>query len=535
MTSSTTQYLQLQATKPHGGFVFLTVLQLCLLWWLYRTRRIQLRDYRIWHACHEMVARRCQLAPNQDPEYTLTELHKLVGGVGGAHLRASLRRLEALGLLTWSRTRITFATSVEDLHGVEQLTDFHTMLAVVAQAPQRRVPVSRQTLRLIAGGCAIAMIATMLGHLLRCLYYHTRPHRCVSGGWCKLSWIAEVFRINLRNVKSARRHLAALGWLQILPVPQYTLNRWGSYVQVSLTWERTARDAQASITIVQTPALTALLAPVSTPTGSPPPAGFSTIQEPPPSIHYEPLRDFKHQKPAPAADPIPPPPHPQHHPEPAGGEPISGVYKQGKKKPLTQHSASLSPTLRHIVPEDLQDTSRLLALFEQAQREGLIGKSDSERLTFVSLAEHARVVGAQNPCGLFAELLRRGRWHFITESDEAVAHQRLKAHLYGRSSQRQWLPQPQALQPELSKDAAIVRYLQTHLARAGLQGDVFALVHREDPSWTRERWDDAVLELAQAKRTWQQANDLNRLGSMRALEACPTSVVSGMDNNYDGT
>src|SRR5439155_4334580 len=208
------------------------------------------------------------------------------------------------------------------------------------------------------------------------------------------------------------------------------------------------------------------------------------------------------------------------HRERRGG-PLAGVYQQGKKKPLAQHSASLSPTLRHIVPEDLQDTSRLLALFEQAQREGLVGKSDGERLTFVSLAEHARVVGAQNPCGLFAELLRRGRWHFITESDEAVAHQHLKAHLYGRSTQGQWLPQPPALQPELSKDAAIVRYLQTHLARAGLQGDVFALVHREDPSWTRERWDDAVLERAQAKRTWQQANDLNRLGSMSALEACP--------------
>jgi hypothetical protein len=531
MTSSTTQYLQLQATKPYGGFVFLTVCQLCLLWWLYRTRRIQLRDYRIWHACHEMVARRCQLAPNQDPAYTLTELHTLVGGVGGAHLRASLRRLEALGLLTWSRTRITFATSVEDLHGVEPLKDFHTMLAVVAQAPQRRVPVPRQTLRLIAGGCAMAMIATMLGHLLRCLYYHTQPHRCVSGGWCKLSWIAEVFRINPRNVKSARRHLAALGWLQLLPVPQYTLNRWGSYVQVSLTWERTARDAQASITTVPTPALTTLLTPGSPPTESPPPAGFSTTQEPPPSMHYEPLRDFKHQKPAPPADPIPP----QQHPEPAGSGPLTGVYQQGKNKPLVQQSASLSPTLRHIVPEDLQDTSRLLALFEQAQRDGLIGKSDVARLTFVSLAEHARVVGAQNPCGLFAELLRRGRWHFITESDEAVAHQRLKAHLYGRSRQGPCLPQPQALQPELSKDAAIVRYLQTHLARAGLQVDVFALVHREEPSWTRERWDAAVLELAQAKRTWQRANDLNRLGSLSALEAYPTSVVSCTENEYDGT
>jgi hypothetical protein len=75
---------------------------------------------------------------------------------------------------------------------------------------------------------------------------------------------------------------------------------------------------------------------------------------------------------------------------------------------LAQQSASLSPTLRHIVPEDLQDTARLLALFEHAQREGLIGKSDGERLTFISLAEHARVVGTQNPCGLFAEILRRG-------------------------------------------------------------------------------------------------------------------------------
>jgi hypothetical protein len=535
MTSSTTQYLQLQAQKPHGGFVFLTVLQLCLLWWLYRTRRIQLRDYRIWHACHEMVARRCQLAPNQPPEYTLTELHKLVGGVGGTHLRASLRRLEALGLLAWSSTRIAFATSVEELHGVEQLMDFHTMLAVVAQAPQRRVPVPRQTLRLIAGGCAIAMIATMLGHLLRCLYYHTRPHRCVSGGWCKLSWIAEVFRINLRNVKAARHHLAALDWLQILPVPQYTRNRWGSYVQVSLTWERAARDAQAPFTTVHTPTPTAPLPPVSTPTGAPPPAGFSTTHEPPPSIHCEPLQDFKHQNPAPPAGPIPLPPQPQQQPVPASGGRLTGVFQQGKKKPLVQQSASLSPTLRHIVPEDLQDTSRLLALFEQAQSEDLIGKSDSERLTFVSLAEHARVVGAQNPCGLFAELLRRERWHFITESDEAVAHQRLKVHLYGRSSQAQGLPPPHAAQPELSKDAAIVRYLQTHLARAGFQGDVFALVHREDPSWTRERWDAAVLELAQAKRTWQQAHDLNRLGSMSALEACPTSVVSCTENDDDGT
>ena len=78
------------------------------------------------------------------------------------------------------------------------------------------------------------------------------------------------------------------------------------------------------------------------------------------------------------------------------------------------------PTLHHIVPDDLQDTARLLTLFAQAHTQGLIGKSDSERLTFLALAEHAKVVGSQNPCGLFAALVQRQHWHFVTDSDEEI-------------------------------------------------------------------------------------------------------------------
>ena len=95
-----TPYPKLTAKKPYGGFCLLIVQQLCLVWWAYRSRLIQLMDLRVWFAAHEMVARRCQLAPDQVPDYTPTELHGLVGGVGGEHLRASLRRLEAVGLLT---------------------------------------------------------------------------------------------------------------------------------------------------------------------------------------------------------------------------------------------------------------------------------------------------------------------------------------------------------------------------------------------------------------------------------------------------
>src|SRR3989449_4770223 len=119
---TTTPYPKLKAKKPHGGFRLLIVQQLCLVWWAYRSRRIQLMDFRVWCAAQEMVARRCQLAPDQVPDYTPRELHGLVGGVGGEYLRASLRRLQTLGLLTWSSTRLTFATAPTDLHGVEDLS-----------------------------------------------------------------------------------------------------------------------------------------------------------------------------------------------------------------------------------------------------------------------------------------------------------------------------------------------------------------------------------------------------------------------------
>jgi hypothetical protein len=492
-----TKYLKLKAKKPVGGFVFLTVQQLCLVWWAYRIRLIHLIDFRVWFAAHEMGARRCQLDPGQVPEYTLKELHNLVGGVGGEHLRASIRRLEAVGLLTWSSTKLTFATSATALRGIHDLSDLNTMYNAIPNN-RRRAPVPRQAIRLIAGGCRATVIATMLGHLIRCLYYRNR--RCISGGWCKASWIADVFRLDLRNIKAARKHLVTIGWLQTLDTPQTLCNRWGSYILVNLSWTRAAME-KASQDDAQTPS-----------SESPPPPRFSTTKLPPPSKeHREPLQDPQHQKPAPQTDLTP---TPLHHRAPTSCGSASGVTEQPKdKKP-----APRVPTLSHIVPEDLQETARLLTLFAQAQAHGLIGTSDSERLTFLGLAEHAKMVGSANPCGLFAALVRRQCWHFITDSDEDAAQQRLKTHLYGAASQTRGAPPPHDLaQAELSKDAAIVRYVQTQLARAGFEGDVFGLVSRDDASWTRERWDNAVSELDHARRVWHQGNVLNRLSDLTAL------------------
>jgi len=496
---TTTTYPKRTARKPVGGFVFLTVQQLCLLWWAYRTRLIQLMDFRVWCAAQEMVARRCQLAPDQVPDYTLRELHGLVGGVGGEYLRASLRRLEALGLLTWSNTKLTFATSPTDLHGMNDCFGFFTMSQAIPNH-HRRVPVPRQAVRLIAGGLKASVIATMLGHLLRCLYY--REQRCVSGGWCKASWIATVFCLDLRSIKAARKHLIDIGWLRTLHTPQSLCNRWGTYTLISLSWTREALEHAAEDSA----------APPSS--ASPPPSVFCTPGLPPlPKEHREPFQEFEHQQPAPQAETARPAAPRQRIAPTSDSKP--GAQQQDKA-PTT--SPSLPPTLQHTVPDDLRDTTRLLVLFEQAQIQGLIGASDPERLTFLATAEHACLIGSTNPCGLFAALVRRQLWHYVTDSDEDAASARLKQHWYDHEGPCRPAPPPLSAEPPaLSKDAFMVRELHRELARTGFQGEAFGWVHRAYPEWTRPRWDHAVAELATAQQGWQRANALNCLGDFTGI------------------
>jgi hypothetical protein len=149
------------------------------------------------------------------------------------------------------------------------------------------------------------------------------------------------------------------------------------------------------------------------------------------------------------------------------------------------------------VPEDLADTGRLLELYAQAVAAGLVPASEWGRLRFVAAAEHARAIGAKNPCGLFATLVSAGTLHFATEDDTAAASVRLRRHLYGAAP-----PGAAAVQgrkarvgPELSDDARLAEAVRAAAAHARYRGDPFPLLKRERPDWTRERWDRALEEL----------------------------------------
>jgi hypothetical protein len=295
-------------------------------------------------------------------------------------------------------------------------------------------------------------MATVLGHLIRCLYFWP-DEGFKASGTCKASWVAEVFGISLRSAKSARSELEELGWLIRGASSQRRMNAFGPVVTINLDWARPMEAAE--------------------PRFAPPPPHGCTGFAPP----------LKNQDPPPGGD--------KNQDPPPGGR--TGVSISNEKKEL--------PTLRDVTHEDLADTKRLLTLHAEAVASGIIGPSENERLQLVAAAEHARTVGKENPCGLFAWLIRNRRFAFLTQKDEDRAAKRLKAEFFSGPRERggdvpQAAPRPEVV---LSTDARLVKAVRLGAQRAGYTNDPFLLLRRESAEWTRQRYDAAVRELERAE------------------------------------
>lgn len=331
----------IETRKPRGGFCFIHEHSIHAVWVCLRSGDIELRDLRVWLACHEPLARRCTLEAGRTPRYSIEELHGLVGGVGGEHVRRSVRRLEKHGLLQFR------ADSID------------TVPYGVREHPGRPVPVPRSILRLLSKSRGRAFIATVLGHLLRCVFY--RNGVCRSGGWCKASWVAEVFGVALRAVKEARARLHKLGVLRSVAADQLRLNRLGSPQVISLDWgsEPAPRHRQC------------------------------TTESAPPEKHKElSSRRVDHQKPA----------------RPA--------------VPAVARTRAEDPDLNNVTEADLKDPWRLAALFKQASLRGWVRKTEAEILAVFATAAHASRKGVRNPPGLFRWLLETRSFNYATAADE---------------------------------------------------------------------------------------------------------------------
>lgn len=443
-----------------GGYRLIPVLQVAMAWWAYKRGLIRYIDLRTWFGCQELVARRCVVRAGEPVRYCPTELDGLVGGVGGKRREASLGRLQKAGLLTWSSSAIAFAASPDGLP-TDDLATFWSFFNALPNH-NRKLPVPRRTVREIAGGLKPVVVATILGHVLRCVYLWKGAFE--PEGCCKASWIAETFGVDVRGVKRARRHLASIGWLTLKSSEQWHRQRYGARVVVNLAWSR-----KPSTEVVR-PSPSASVEPRP---GLPPRAAvFSPGLPPPESDKYLSSR-FRNQK-------------------PASRGPAGFSAEKGERK---------TPTMRHVELWDLKDTGRLLRLFRDAVARELVGESEGERLLFVGAAERALFKGTVNPCGLFVRLVRGRLWSHVTNSDEDAAHERLKAHLYGVRRKRKTpaSSRPKAVRVELSEDARLVAAVRRVAREQRFTGDAFYLARQAKPEWTRERWNAAADELDRAR------------------------------------
>jgi len=378
--------------KPEGGFRFISVVQLCAIWIAYDAKLIRPHDLRVWFAVHEMLARRClALKKGRRVSYTISELQELTERAGGA---PSLKRLAHYGLLTWATEAITFPINP---HLAGQQTRLSDMLALVRNN-QRHVPVPRRMLRFLARGCSRVIVATLLGHLFRCLYY--RKGECHSKGFCKASWIAEVFGVSERAVKTARHGLEALGWLERIEIKQWVLNRYGQKLAINLQWNIPALRKPVAESTLEIAPLPPAVAPQIAP--------LDSNKE----LHTE---KEKHQNPV-ASVPsgflsaLFTEMREQIRNHTVTDETVrrillcssSDAHAQNKSVTPRPTVAVAPPSLANVLLEDLRDTDRLFALYHQALTAKLIGRSEAELLAFFAVAQHVITYGPANPGGSFA-------------------------------------------------------------------------------------------------------------------------------------
>ena len=345
------------ARKLEGGFQFITVVQLCAVWCAYDSRHLHLHDVRLWCAAQEMLARRCQVAARQQPVYRHDELGVLTGRRGG--IGTALVQLQTAGLLTWETSTLTFPAPVIETH-----TPLATMLAQIPNH-HRPIPVPRRLLRFLAKSGSRVLLATILGHLFCCLYY--RQGQCRAEGFCKASWIADVFGVSPRAVKTARQRLEALGFLQRTETPHWVRNRYGQKMTINLQWDGTPGVPSGAHTPAHEIAL--------------PSASFSSKIAPPDSDRKLFPRRKEHQNPASgrpsgvlstlfaqAQECLRNGTTLLEEPAPSGGG-ISAVTAtpHAQASPVSVQPPSLPPPrLHHVLVPDLRDIGRLLLLYTQA-------------------------------------------------------------------------------------------------------------------------------------------------------------------------
>ncbi len=383
-------------SKPTGGFRPISVLQVCMAWWAYKSGILsRYLDFRVYLALHEIDERRLAASRVRAragkatlnavlpfPKL-LAEVRTLIGGTNDRLIRDALRRLESVGLVTITPGAISFATSVDALR-VDGNPEFAGMIRELSRRVgirERRLPVPRPMLRYLARGAPATFAATVFGYLIRCVWW--RERECHIAGSCTARFISDLFGVDTRSTKRARSHLRTIGWL----APESTDADTGSHGASlpNLHWGGSPRGNDDHVARCSR----TKLSPLSPDRGTKLSPPTRSIQLPPGS---------KYQQPRPCR--------------------LAGIHggRAGESR----------PRLSNVTPADLNSIERLDVLFDEAASRGLVKRTEADRLVFFAGAERAKRIATRNVCGFFATIVRRGLWGMVSHTDESRALSQLR-------------------------------------------------------------------------------------------------------------
>ena len=457
-----------------GGSCLILPVHVCIVWAAQRENIISFSAFKVWFAAQEVKFWRCKAVPGQPYRYQpiafqAEDMGRLLHGMDERAQRQAFAELEAARLLSLSDAGIAFIDDIDQLHvsdAVRQRT-FSMFDQLHPDTRDKPIAFPRRCLVMIAGlGKQLVRAATLLGLLLRTML-HKRSRRYGGYRGCtKAAWIANVFGVAVRGVKGERQKLIEEGWfVQDRPTPVHVQKRYGLWLRLNL---------QA------------------------PPS-----PEPPHDPQPEALEL------APQSRPNPPQPAPLLNPILPSEEGILNNQNLNDPTPGIQQNPP-NPSWHHITAEDLTQPDRRGALFQDALRHGILRDCEPDRLTFfAAIARTLRLKPVlANLGGFLRKLVETPAYHaHIAQIDEDTALGWLRD---ARSSGTPDLPVETWSQGELSKDALTVRELKRDLEAAAAHvpsgHTLFRLVQRHGflSDWTRERWEQAEMELAQS-RLWPRA------------------------------
>jgi hypothetical protein len=457
-----------------GGSCLILPVHLCTVWAAQRENAISFNALKVWFAAQEVKFWRCKAVPGepyrfQPKAFRPEDMARILDGIDERAQRKALAELEETRLLSLTDTGIAFIEDIDRLNLSDAVMQRAFSMFDQLHPDTRMKPIAfpRRCLVMIAGlGKRIVRAATLLGLLLRTMLH--KRSRLYGGyrGCTKAVWIADVFGVAVRGVKGERQKLVNEGWfVQDKPTPVHIQKRYGLWLRLNL---------QAS------------------PGTEPPP------EPQPQGPELAPQHDPEQPQLAPLLNPLLP-----------SEEGTLNNQNLNNQTPGIQNNPP-EPTWNHITTEDLTQSDRRNALFQDVVQHGILGDSEPDRLTFFAAIARALRLKTiiSNLGGFLRKLVETPAYHtHIAQIDEDTALGWL------RDSEMHRIPGPPVVSEfkvALSKDALIVQELKRDLERVMTPVPtgpaLLSLVQRHGylSDWTLERWANAEIDLAQS-RVWPRA------------------------------